>query len=125
MRREGLKAEDSAAEIQRLVRLFLPNCNDSSTLLILDAMGDDRTLWPSAHLLFQRIRAKTLTCGPENTVAYAQYLFEEVCAKTFYNLSGCPAPFDKDAPDWIWPNALNLARSLGLPDSQVAQGRKA
>lgn len=48
-----------------------------------------------------------------------QYLFEEICAKTLYNLSGQPAPFDADSPYWIIPNAMAFARKLGIEDREV------
>ncbi|WP_245482460.1 MULTISPECIES: hypothetical protein [unclassified Mesorhizobium] len=50
--------------------------------------------------------------------ALAQYMFEEVCAKALFNLTHSNAPFDADSPYWIVPNALALARVLGL-DSMV------
>ena len=41
----------------------------------------------NAHALFDRIRQKTLVAerAGESDLA-AQYLFEEICAKTLYNL---------------------------------------
>lgn len=44
----------------------------------------------------------------------AQCAFEEICAKTLYNLSGEPAPFDADSPFWVIPLAINLGANLGL-----------
>jgi hypothetical protein len=49
----------------------------------------------------------------------AQYLFEEVCAQTLYNMSGEPAPFDADSPYWIVPNALHAAKKMGIETSRV------
>ena len=49
----------------------------------------------------------------------AQYRFEEICAKTLYNLSGASAPFDSDSPYWIVPNAIAFARRVGIPDAEV------
>ena len=45
-------------------------------------------------------------------------MFEEVCAKTLYNLCGSRAPFDPDSPYWIVPNAFALARALGIPGAK-------
>ena len=48
--------------------------------------------------------------------------FEEICAKTLYNISGhikgreFPYPFDDDSPFWVFPIAVGFARALGLPD---------
>ena len=109
----------TAADIQRLSRRFLPHCDDRDTLLALEAMAADERLWPGGHALFQRIRAKTLVAERAgDRLKSAQYAFEEVCAKTLYNLSGFPAPFDEDAPDWIHPCAQRLAQALGIAGTQ-------
>ena len=114
-------ATQTAAEIQRLVWLFLPRCNDRETLLALDTMAAEPSQWSEGHELFQRIRSKTLAAERSgDRLSNTQYCFEEVCAKTLYNLSGFPAPFDKDSPDWIRPNALALAEVLSIPDPDSA-----
>ena len=116
-------ASKTAADIQRLVRLFLPHCEDSETLLALYAMTTEQGQWRDGHDLFRKIRSKTLVAERSvNRIKSMQYCFEEVCAKTLYNLSGSPAPFDSDSPDWIRPNALALAKALGIPDAQDAVG---
>jgi hypothetical protein len=106
--------------IQKLIELFAPHCRDVTSLNALREMIADRGTWPGAHRLFGRIREKTLRAerAGDRTAEY-QYLFEEVCAQTLYNLSGEPAPFDADAPFWIIPNALALARQLGIEASRV------
>ena len=114
-------ATQTAAEIQRHVWLFLPRCNDRETLLALDTMAAEPSQWSEGHALFQRIRSKTLAAERAgDRLSNTQYCFEEVCAKTLYNLSGFPAPFDRDSPDWILPNALALAKVLSIPDPDSA-----
>ncbi|WP_115005313.1 hypothetical protein [Xanthomonas campestris] len=116
-------ATQTAAEIQRLVWLFLPSCKDRETLLALDTMAAEPNQWPEGHELFQRIRSKTLAAQRvDDRLSNTQYCFEEVCAKTLYNLSGFPAPFDKDSRDKIFPNALALAQALSIPDPDSAVG---
>ena len=116
-------AMQTPAEIQRLVRLFLPRCDDRETLLALGTMAAEQDQWRDGHRLFQKIRSKTLVAERSgNRLKNVQYCFEEVCAKTLYNLSGSPAPFDEDSPDWIRPNALALAQALGIPDPESAVG---
>jgi hypothetical protein len=83
-------------------------------------MAADRGRWPKAHALFDKIRQKTLRVDRErNSALGRQYMFEEICAKTLYNLSGAPAPFDPDSPYWVVPNALALARAIGIGDGPV------
>jgi len=50
-----------------------------------------------------------------------QYSFEEVCAKTLYNLSHEPAPFDSDVPFRVVPSAFQLGRRLNIEDSAIVQ----
>lgn len=97
--------------------LFEVRCADKTTLRKLIAMAEDRSRRKEAHALFSEIRQKTLAaekCGDE--LALAQYAFEEICAKTLYNLTREPAPFDPDSPFWVLPLALDLGRRLGITD---------
>src|SRR6185503_4671314 len=105
---------------EKLIELFAARCKDRGTLDELGAMAADRGRWSKAPGLFDRIRQKTLVAerGGDQTLT-AQYLFEEICAKTLYNLSGSSAPFDADSPYWIVPNAFTLARRIGVDDSEV------
>ena len=116
-------ATQTAAEIQRLVWVFLPHCDDLETLQALDTMAVDQDDWRNGHGLFQKIRSKNLVAERTGDhLKNVQYCFEEVCAKTLYNLSGSPAPFDRDSTDWIHPNALALAKALPIQDAESVVG---
>jgi len=109
-------------DMENLLGLFSTVCSETSTMEKLLAMTKDRGSWPKAHSLFQAIRAKTLkTKKSKDRKLEAQYLFEEVCAKTLYNLSNEVTPFDPDSPYWIVPNAINLARMKGIPDDKIIE----
>ncbi|OWV80055.1 hypothetical protein ATY78_09975 [Rhizobium sp. R635] len=108
------------AHIRRLLQFFAPHCREVETNERLLKMIDDRGSWQGAHNLFQHIRHKTLRAErASDDVGQAQYLFEEACAKSLYNLSGATAPFDTDSPFWIASNALSLARRLNLDPIEV------
>ena len=108
--------------IQGLITVFKPHCADCSTLNELAGVASDRSRWRKCHDLFHRIRQKTLAAErTTDHVLKAQYLFEEACAKTLYNLSGEPAPFDRDAPFQIVPDAFELARRLNIGDTEVVR----
>jgi hypothetical protein len=108
--------------MQRLLDLFVEHCNERTTLEELRQLLLERNSWRKAHDLFQRIRLKTLEATRQGDhLLEAQYLFEEICAKTIYNLSGQPAPFDADSPYWIVPTAFGLARKLRLEDREIIQ----
>jgi hypothetical protein len=90
-----------------MVRFFLPRCADQSTLCELDDMASDAEKWRYAHALFSRIREKTLRAdAAKDLLLQHQYSFEEICAKTLYNMSGhmpgqeFPYPFDNDSQFW-------------------------
>lgn len=106
-----------------MVRFFLPRCADQSTLRELDDMASDEQKWRYAHALFSRIRDKTLRAGlAKDGLLQHQYSFEEICAKTFFNMSGhipgeeFPFPFDDDSPFWVIPIAVDFARALRVSD---------
>lgn len=83
-------------------------------------MAGDPKSWRLAHDLFQRIRRKSLeTERHRDEKLDAQYGFEEACAKTLYNMSQMPAPFDADSPYWIVPNALAAARQFQISEQEI------
>jgi hypothetical protein len=97
---------------------FEGRCNDKETLRKLIALASDRSRRKQAHALFSEIRRKTLAAEQRNDqLAMAQYNFEEICAKTLYNMTREPAPFDPDSPFWVLPLALELGRMLGIADA--------
>jgi hypothetical protein len=113
----------AARAIQEMLRFFLPQCADRSTLGELDEMASDDQKWRYAHALFSRIRDKTLRADTaKDRLLQHQYSFEEICAKTLYNMSGhapggdFPYPFDGDSPFWVIPIAVGFARALGVED---------
>jgi len=88
------------------------------TLRKLITLANDRSRRKEAHDLFSEIRRKTLAAEQRNDqLALAQYNFEEVCAKTIYNMTREPAPFDPDSPFWVLPLALELGQMLGVTDA--------
>ena len=107
-------------DIARLLDLFSSHCTERETLDWLRSAVMDRAKWGKAHGVFGHIRTKTLKAersGNANLVA--QYLLEEICAKTLYNLSGASAPFDSDSPYWVVPNAIAFARCVGIAEAEV------
>ena len=108
--------------MKQLIELFAARCPDRSTLDELHRMIDDQQSWRKAHDLFDRIRNKTLDAERRKDArADCQYLFEEACAKTLYNLTDTDAPFDEDSSYWIVPNALSLARRMSIDESEITK----
>lgn len=97
---------------------FEGRCEDKETLRKLITLANDKTRRREAHALFSEIRKKTRAAEKrDDQLALAQYAFEEICAKTLYNLTREPAPFDPDSPFWVLPLALELGRTLGITDA--------
>ncbi len=113
-----MSSEKSVAlAISEMVSFFIPYCGDVTTLNEIRSMAEDHTEWRKAHDLFGRIRKKTLRADKNNDrMLQHQYSFEEICAKTLYNLSGCTAPFDEDSPFWVIPIAVGFANAIGVDD---------
>lgn len=107
---------DIIAAMLELFNVFEPLCNDKRSLRALSTMAADRAQWCNAHGLFRSIRKKTLAADGGDQLSLTQYAFEEVCAKTLYNLSGESAPFDADSPFWVMPLAVEVGAKLGLKD---------
>jgi hypothetical protein len=96
---------------------FEGRCEDNATLRKLIALANDRSRRKEAHALFSEIRQKTLAADKrKDELALAQYAFEEICAKTLYNLTHEPAPFDPDSPFWVLPLAVDLGLRFGVTD---------
>jgi len=113
------------AFIEQVLLFFLPHCSDQSTMLELKKMASDPTKWRYAHALFRRIRDKTLRADKrKDRLLQHQYGFEEICAKTLYNLSDhydpqCvefPERFDDDSALWFLPLAIGFGHALGTTD---------
>jgi hypothetical protein len=108
---------DIIAAMLDLLALFAVRCEDKHTLRKLIALAEDRSRWTEARSLFSEVRQKTLAAERrKDELALAQYAFEEICAKTLYNLTRGAAPYDPDSPFWILPLAVELARQLGVTD---------
>ncbi len=107
-------------QMERLIETFSDLAQDRSTLDELYQMISDPSSWHKGHDLFSRIRKKTLDAVKrKDTRSSYQYSFEELCAKTIYNLTNTDAPFDSDSPYWIVPHALLLARELGIDETAI------
>jgi hypothetical protein len=115
----------AAQAIYEMVQFFLPYCAEQSTMIELRDMAIVPERWREAHKLFRRIRDKTLRADAAHDRRLEfQYCFEEICAKTLYNMADHSAgfsreylpPFDSDAPLWVMRNARGFAGFLGATD---------
>lgn len=106
---------DIIGAMLEMLHTFEGRCQDTETLKRLVAIASDRNEWSHAKKLFEDIRQKALAAERRgDDLAGSQYAFEEICAKTLYNLTYPPAPFDADSAFWVVPLAVDLGRQLGM-----------
>jgi hypothetical protein len=111
--------------IDRLLNLFRGQCDDTVTIDKMVACINDWDPFTedpdkNSEDIFSEIRRKNLVAvDVKDKRLFSQYCFEEICAKTLYNLTRPSAPFDPDSPYWIIPNAIAFSRTLGLSDDQI------
>jgi hypothetical protein len=72
-----------------------------------------------ARQLFDDIRQKSRKVAGETEEW--QYLFEEKCAKSLFNMTHQPGGFDADSAFYIVPFALVFGRKLGIPDEKILE----
>jgi len=108
------------AEIKALLDLFEQKVPDRETNRLVWKFCNEKARWENAHGLHSTLRDRNLRAIKEgHKIKECQYCFEEVIAKTLFNLTRSSAPFDPDAPYWIIKNALTLAKALGIPTEEV------
>lgn len=111
-------------DIIALLHLFQEKSPDKDTNKIVLGLAENKEQWKNAHDIFSTIREKNLKAieNKEN-IKESQYCFEEVCAKSIFNIYcysfGEDGQFDPDSPYWLIKNALSFAYSLGLPKEEV------
>ena len=108
-----IRSSDMIASMVEMLLFFQEHCSETETLKELEVHALDKGRWPKCHALFQRIRRKTLEAEKSgDRDLLVQYAFEEICAKSLYNLSRSEAPFDPDSQFWVVPFGIDLAIQL-------------
>lgn len=108
-------------EMKALLDLFEYRVPDKESNRLVWRFCDEREKWIKAHGLHSTIRNRNLKAIKQGDKAKeSQYCFEEVIAKTLFNLTRPNAPFDPDSPYWVIKNALILAMEVGVPVQEVA-----
>jgi len=110
---------DVIRAISDLATFFAARTPSPERLLVLSSVAaKPRSEWKAAKAIFDQSRGQFRSANG-CLVTEAQCQFESMCAKTLYNLSGAPAPFDADSPYWIVPTALKLAAVLNIDHREV------
>ena len=109
-------------EIKLLLDLFEDKVPDKESNRLVWQFCNEKHKWIKAHGLHRTLRDRNLKAIKQgNKIKECQYRFEEVIAKTLFNLTKPNAPFDPDSPYWVIRNALSLARALDIPVEKVVE----
>jgi len=110
------------AEMKALLDLFENKVPDNESNRLVRRFCNEKQKWIKAHGLHSTIRDRNLKAIKQgNKAKECQYCFEEVIAKTLFNLTRSSAPFDPDSPYWVIKNALILAKEVGVPVEEITK----
>jgi hypothetical protein len=115
------------AQISGLTKLFSSHVQDRSTWDELENLTNGKGSLHSARDHVNRILKKDLDAsksgGAIDSRVDCQYAFELACARTLNNIGEIREidwePFSIDSPYWVIPQALTLARKLGIDEKEV------
>jgi hypothetical protein len=103
----------------------MAKCRDTETMqrmvdicLAVEQRRETQRYW-EARQIFNDIRQKSRKASGETE--QWQYLFEEKCAKSLFNMNFQPGGFDPDSPFYIVPFAVVFGRKLGIPDDKILE----
>jgi len=109
-------------EIKSLLDLFESKVPDKDSNRLVWMFCDEKQRWIKAHGLHSTLRDRNLKAIKNgDKVKEAQYCFEEVIAKTLFNLTRSTVPFDPDSPYWVIKNAFLLAKALEISSEKVVE----
>lgn len=99
-----------------LLRLFVGRVADTESNTHVLALASKPTHWSAGHAVFDEVRRRLLAATKaKDPPSESQYAFEESCCKAIYNASDPQDPFDSCSPFFVVPQAISLARVMGIP----------
>jgi len=112
---EPLTAEEQVIRALKLLKVCLNCFRQIPELNSVIAVASDPSRWAEAHKVFSDIRRLTLKEERKRTndIYYSLLHIAENTAKTVYNASGAPRPFDYDSPWWLAQNVRSLIEAVG------------
>jgi hypothetical protein len=106
--------------IAGLLRVFAGRVPDAESHARVAELVAAPSRWSAGHAVFDEVRRRLLAASRASDVAREwQHHFEESCCQAAYNASGSPAPFDPGSAFFVAPQALGLARVVGVPVAEV------
>lgn len=118
---EPLSAGERVRRAAAVLHVCREQCSRVAEIDHVLEIAHDATRWREGHRAFDAVRRLTLEAERRRSIGtYVSLLFvAEITAKTVYNASEPPDPFDDDAPWWLAPIARHFA--LTVTDQGVRQ----
>lgn len=112
---EPLAPEEQVRRAVAVLDLSRERCPPVPAIDRVCELGKVQARWAEGHAAFDNVRLLTLLAERAPTDAAYRALLDlaESAAKTIYNASGAPAPFDHHAPWRLPQRALAFVRALG------------
>jgi hypothetical protein len=118
----GPYERDMGRQIFELLRVFNGRVPDSESHQRVLELAASPRFWAAAHAVFDEVRKRMLVASDQQDhPRILQYELEESCCKAIYNATGALDEFDTCSPFFVVPNALGLARKIGLPLDAVTK----
>ena len=98
-----------------ILQKYLPYVSKRVEYMELVEISSNESRWREAHDVFRRIRRNITLPFDANhptEVEYAFVFIAECAAKTIYNCSGEPAPFDDDSYEWLLKCEENFLQTV-------------
>jgi hypothetical protein len=119
--RPGPYERQMSGIIAGLLRLFAGHVPDPESNARVAELASTPDRWSAGHAVFDEVRRRLLAATKAGGESRGwQYHFEESCCQAMYNAVRPPDPFDPGSAFFVAPQALGLARGVGVPVEAVA-----
>jgi hypothetical protein len=106
--------------ISRVLRVFAGRVPDTESHARVADLVAAPARWSAGHAVFDEVRRRLLAAlKARDTPRQWQHHFEESCCQAVYNATDPPDPFDPGSAFFVAPQALGLARVVGVPVAEV------
>jgi hypothetical protein len=106
--------------ITELLRVFSGRVPDADSYAQLVELAATPARWSAGHAVFDEVRRRLLEdMEVKDRAREWQHHFEESCCQAMYNATDATDPFDTSSAFFVAPQALGLARILGVPIEEV------
>jgi hypothetical protein len=105
--------------IAGLLRVFAGRVPDAESNSSVAELTREPARWSAGHAVFDEVRRRLLAAAGKDRPREWQYQFEESCCQAMYYATNPTDPFDPASGFFVVPQALGLARVIGLTIEEV------